>query len=186
MKLFREVVLPNNTAGRLVLHSMPGRNETIDDCWTELKSLPVHSIVCLTSDEEISKKSPSYSASIASGSVPCERWPLSVPDYGVPENESEFLSLASRVAESLKSGQNVLVHCGAGIGRTGTFATLVLMRLRVPIEEALQRVSTAKSGPETSEQRAFLERMRSNTDGYAARSDVPPRRRKGGEEKGTF
>ena len=125
----------------------------------------VHSIVSLTSDEEISKKSPSYASAIANGSVPCHRWSLSVPDRGAPDNESEFLNLASEVSESLKSGKNVMVHCGAGIGRTGMFAALVLMRLRVPLEEALRRVKAAGSSPETSEQSAFLERMRPNTDG---------------------
>ena len=72
---------------------------------------------------------------------------------------------ASEIAESLKTGQNVLVHCGAGIGRTGTFAVLVLMRLRLGLEEAMTFVKVAGSCPETSGQRGFLERMRPNTDG---------------------
>jgi len=165
MALFREVSVPSNAGGRLLLHSMPGRREKLDDCWSEVKSVPVHVIVSLASDEEISQKCPSYLAAIASGAVPCQRWPLGVPDYGVPSDESAFLELASQVADSLKNGQSVLVHCGAGIGRTGTFAALVLMRLRVPLEESLKRVKAAGSGPETSAQRAFLDRMRGNTDG---------------------
>jgi protein-tyrosine phosphatase len=165
MAFFREVSVPSNAAGRLLLHSMPGRREKLDDCWREVKSVPVHAIVCLASDEEISQKSPSYLAAIDSGMVSCQRWALGVPDYGVPDNESAFLHLASQVADSLKSGQNILVHCGAGIGRTGMFATLVLMRLRVPFDESLKFVKAAGSGPETSAQRAFLERMRGNTDG---------------------
>jgi len=165
MALFRKVEVPDNAAGQLLLHSMPGRGEKIHECWTEIKAIPIHSIVSLTSDDEIAHKSPSYSSAIANGTVPCERWTLPVKDYGIPENKDEFWRLSVRVAESLKSGQNVLVHCGAGIGRTGTFATLVLMGLRLQLEEALRRVKAAGSGPETSEQHAFLERMRPNTDG---------------------
>lgn len=164
MVLFREVSAPSNVAGRLLLHSMPGRRENLDDCWREIESLPIHVIVCIASDEEISRKSPSYLAAITSGAVPCQRWLFGVPDYGVPSDESAFLDLASQVADSLKKGQNVLIHCGAGIGRTGMFAALVLMRLRVPIEESLKRVKVAGSGPETSAQRALLDRMRGNID----------------------
>src|SRR5437867_769240 len=106
MALFREVSVPSNAAGRLLLHSIPGRREELDDCWSEVESVPVHVIVCLASDEEISQKSPSYLAAIASGAVPCQRWPLAVPDYGVPCDESAFLDLAAQVADSLKNGQN--------------------------------------------------------------------------------
>jgi len=165
MAFFREVSVPSNAAGRLLLHSMPGRRERLDECWREAESVPVHAIICLASDEEIAQKSPSYLAAITSGDVPCQRWPLGVPDYGVPSDESGFLDLASQVADSLKNGLNVLVHCGAGIGRTGMFAALVLMRLRIPLEESLKRVKAAGSGPETAAQRAFLDRMRGNTDG---------------------
>ena len=165
MALFRNVSVPPHASGQLVLHRMPGRHEDIEECWDEVKRLPVHAIVCLASDKEIAEKSPHYFSAIEQAAVPCERWPLPVPDYGVPESAGEFLSLADRVAESLKQGDNILVHCGAGIGRTGTFAVLVLMRLRIPLDEALKRVQAAGSGPENGPQHAFLEKMRPNTDG---------------------
>lgn len=165
MPLFRKVALPANARGQLFLHSMPGRYEDIDKCWSEVAAVPVHSIVCLAFDDEIAEKSPKYSSAIQSGIVPCERWPLSVKNYGIPEDTNEFFRVAERAAESLRDGRNVLVHCGAGIGRTGTFAAFVLMRLRVPLEEALKRVKAAGSGPETQEQGAFLEELRPNTDG---------------------
>lgn len=165
MGMFRRVSLPPSAPGHLLLHSMPGRREPIDQCWAEIRVTPVHAIVCLASDEEIAAKSPSYASAVGGCSVPCERWVLPVEDYGVPSDEDEFLALASQVAESLKTGRNILVHCGAGIGRTGTFAVLVLLRLRVPVEEALRRVNAAGSSPETPGQRQFLERMRANMDG---------------------
>jgi protein-tyrosine phosphatase len=165
MALVRKVALPNNASGQLFLHSMPGRKEKIDECWKEIKSVPVHSIICLASDQEISHKSPVYSVAISTGTVPCERRSLPIEDFGTPENEGDFLQLCSDIAESLKSGKNVLVHCGAGIGRSGVCAVLVLMRLRVPLEEALKHVKAAGSGPETAAQHEFLERMRPNTDG---------------------
>jgi protein-tyrosine phosphatase len=165
MPLFRKVSVPTNASGQLLLSSMPGRVDGLEKYWENIKNLPVHAIVCLTSDEEIAKKSPTYLEAIRAATVPCARWPMPVPDYGVPDSGDEFLQLADRVAESLKQGDNVLIHCGAGIGRTGTFAVLVLMRLRVPLEKALGLVKTAGSGPENETQRAFLKKMSANTDG---------------------
>jgi protein-tyrosine phosphatase len=54
------------------------------------------------------------------------------------------------------NGQNVLLHCAAGIGRTGTAAACVLKRLGLPVDEALQRVREAGSNPETAVQSGLV------------------------------
>ena len=56
----------------------------------------------------------------------------------------------------LGEGKNVLVHCAAGIGRTGTFAAALLVRLGCGLEEALRRVEVAGSHAEDDCQLAFL------------------------------
>lgn len=46
------------------------------------------------------------------------------PDFGVPESPASFLNFLFKVRESgcLNSDQGpVVVHCSAGIGRSGTF-----------------------------------------------------------------
>jgi len=46
------------------------------------------------------------------------------PDFGVPESPTAFLNFLMVVRESGALGQNVgppVVHCSAGIGRSGTF-----------------------------------------------------------------
>ena len=44
------------------------------------------------------------------------------PDYGVPESVSPFMTLNRRVMNAWKKDKGpIIVHCSAGVGRTGTF-----------------------------------------------------------------
>ena len=56
------------------------------------------------------------------------------PDHGVPKFATSLISFIRRVqkAHSKESGVPLLVHCSAGVGRTGTFILLdiLLERLR--------------------------------------------------------
>ncbi len=45
------------------------------------------------------------------------------PDHGVPETPTEFLQLLKKTDEKKTKGP-VIVHCSAGIGRTGTFCAV--------------------------------------------------------------
>ena len=47
------------------------------------------------------------------------------PDYGVPESVSPFMTLNRRVMNAWKKDKGpIIVHCSAGVGRTGTFITV--------------------------------------------------------------
>ena len=47
------------------------------------------------------------------------------PDYGVPESPTPLKMLWKKTMEEWESVRGpILVHCSAGVGRTGTFITL--------------------------------------------------------------
>jgi protein-tyrosine phosphatase len=155
--MFREVTLQNNLPGRLYLHSMPGRYEAWSDFTAEAERRGIDLIVSLVSEDEIVRKSWSYADAIKSGSLRCPRECFPVPDYGVPENREAFAAFVTRIAKSLRSGHTILVHCGAGIGRTGTFAICLLLASGVSCIDAKRAVSDAGSYPETSEQKELVD-----------------------------
>jgi protein-tyrosine phosphatase len=154
--MFRDVGLPEGVAGRLYLHSMPGRYEPFERVVEKVRELRVGRVIRLAPLDEVERKSPAYFAAIREGRLPWVDEGVDVKDYGVPQDQEAFLEKARSVADSLRNGERVLAHCGAGVGRTGMFAICVLMALGLPREEAEWRVREAGSGPETKEQRIFL------------------------------
>jgi protein-tyrosine phosphatase len=147
--MFRRVDLPVRVSGRLLLHSMPGRFETIERVWHQLKSEAVGAIVCLTEMYEIRAKSARYAEALENGTVPCSVLPFEIREGGVPEDRDSFWALAKDVANRLQSGETVLIHCAGGVGRTAMLAVSVLLALGESMDAAESVVSRAGSTVET-------------------------------------
>ena len=61
------------------------------------------------------------------------------PDYGVPQFATSLISFIKRVqkAHNKEEGIPLLVHCSAGVGRTGTFILLDSMLERIKAEKTV-------------------------------------------------
>lgn len=79
---------------------------------------------------------------------------LAWPDHGVPEEASEFLGFVQRVRRS-RDGmvEPTVVHCSAGIGRTGV---LILMETAMCLIEANEPVYPLDLTRDMRDQRAML------------------------------
>jgi protein-tyrosine phosphatase len=135
---------------------MPGRREPLEQAWEQVRLHGLQAIVCLATSQEVRAKSPSYAAALNAKAIPCSVEAFPIPDFGVPDDREAFWSLALKIATQLRAGGRVLIHCGAGIGRTGTLATCALLALGLPTAVAEQAVSAAGSHPETAEQKRLV------------------------------
>ena len=87
-----------------------------------------------------------------------------IADRGVPSRAQEFHRFTARLADDVRDGRGVLVHCRAGIGRSGITAAAVLVSLGHEPRDVFAMVSRARgiNVPDTEEQ---LEWFRKNCCG---------------------
>ncbi|MDB5896588.1 MAG: phosphatase [Ramlibacter sp.] len=153
----RRVRLPPEIRGQLWLGSMPGRFEA----WTAFEAKAERNrlamVVCLTPRTELAELSPDYHAAVVSGRLGF-RW-LQVPmrNFGSPEEPAAFRRDVQAIAAAVRTGDAVMLHCAAGIGRTGTAAACVLKALGLESTEALERVREAGSNPQNAEQSGLVD-----------------------------
>jgi protein-tyrosine phosphatase len=150
--MFRSVTLPDDVRGRLYLHSMPGRYEPYQATLDAVRIKGITQVVCLTSLEEIAGKAPAYARALQRNNVPWQQRMFPIVDFGVPSDRARFLELVNSIAADLRDGDNILLHCAAGIGRTGTVASCVLVALGLAPDEAARCVEAAGSYAERPEQ----------------------------------
>jgi protein-tyrosine phosphatase len=83
---------------------------------------------------------------------------LPIPDRSVPADADEFLRSVEQLAEMVREGRFLGVHCRASIGRSSMLAVSVLVRLGWDVNEAFDAVQTARgcSIPDTPEQRQWV------------------------------
>ena len=156
VKLFKSVDLNKEMFGTLLLHSMPGKNESWDEFKKCVESNKVDLIICLTSIREIEKYSPLYADAIKNEQLLCTKLDYPIQDFGVPDDKYGFSEFVNSVAKRIREGSTVLIHCAGGIGRTGTVAICVLQQLGLENTYASELISKAGSRPETSEQRNLV------------------------------
>jgi protein-tyrosine phosphatase len=152
----RPVQLPPDVPGRLWLSSMPGRFEAWSAFETEAQRNGLALVVCLTPRSEMRELSPAYHAAVATGTVPFRWLHLPVPNFGAPEDAAAFRRDIHEVSAALRRGEAVMMHCAAGMGRTGSAAACVLKSLGLGTEEALQHVRDAGSNPENALQSGWV------------------------------
>jgi protein-tyrosine phosphatase len=148
----RRVQLPADVPGQLWLGAMPGRFEAWPAFTTEAERSSVALVVCLTPRPELAELSPEYHAALARGRLPFRWMHVPMRNFGLPEDPAAFRRDIAAIADTLREGKSVFLHCAAGLGRTGTAAACVLKSLGLDTHEAMQRVRDAGSNPQNAEQ----------------------------------
>jgi protein-tyrosine phosphatase len=82
-----------------------------------------------------------------------------IPDRGIPASRRQALELAQDLARQLLEGRGVVIHCRAGIGRSGLMAACVLVALGHRPGEVFAMLTAARGleVPDTPEQARWVQ-----------------------------
>lgn len=84
---------------------------------------------------------------------------LPIPDKGIPDKifEEKWIRTGSDLRARLFSGDDIVIHCKGGLGRTGLVAARLLIELGEDNQSVIQKVRIARPGVvETEEQEDYL------------------------------
>ena len=143
-------------SGILSVMAKPVSGEWIDDEFSGLKRLGIDKVVSLLERfEEIE-------VGLGSEEELCLKHGLEFASFPIPDRELPNTKLAEHFLDSLLSeirmGKHIVIHCRAGIGRTGIIAGGVLVKSGISAKEAFALISSARGVqvPDTEEQEAWL------------------------------
>jgi protein-tyrosine phosphatase len=109
-------------------------------------------VVCLVEEREVSGHWPHYVEWLHANRGGSAVW-FPIHDLSAPTLDGT-LALLEDLQARLVAGEHLLMHCAAGIGRTGTLAACILVQQGMTVDDALSRVRLSRpmAGPEVGPQ----------------------------------
>jgi protein-tyrosine phosphatase len=113
-------------------------------------------VVCLVEPAELSDRYPAYVDWLEANRHGAVVW-FPIHDLHAP-TLAATMPLLHELIRRLENDEHLLMHCAAGIGRTGTLAVCLLMMMGVSTDEALAHVAAHRpmAGPEVGAQRELV------------------------------
>ncbi|GJM39268.1 MAG: hypothetical protein DHS20C19_26350 [Acidimicrobiales bacterium] len=146
----------SNVAGTLILCGLDAIGR---DPEALVAAVEATAVVCLQTETEILRRYPDYLAWLAAP-APTNVIHLPTEDHLVTDDEA-VADVVIDVHRRLSSGGRVVVHCGAGWGRAGVIAVLVMCASGAEVDTALRdlRLARPAAGPQSAAQDLQVDRI---------------------------
>ena len=132
------------------------RNPEVD--LSDIRQWGAKHVVSLLGDNELSDlKVPDLGQRIQSQGMTWHHFPIE--DRGVPDQAgtTAWAPLTRDILDALSKGENVLIHCKGGLGRTGSFVAALLAANGVEPYKAIGKIRESRPGSiETSKQEKWV------------------------------
>lgn len=147
--------------GKLAVAPRPRGGDWLEDDVLRWRSTGFHAVISLlTSSEEVALDLSRENDLVEKNGM--KFLSLPIPDRDVPNSETEVASILEALDKRLTAGENVLIHCRQGIGRSGLIAACLLINQGMDPEDAVTKVSQSRglTVPETAAQRRWIDHYR--------------------------
>jgi protein-tyrosine phosphatase len=144
--------------GRLAVAARPRGGDWLHDEIAKWKRAGVDAVLSLLeSEEENNLDLRGEAGEIRTQGL--KFWSLPVADRQPPRSETQVASLLETIGDALSAGNNVVVHCRQGVGRSGLIAACLLVKSGMSPGAAVDKVSAARgvAVPETDSQRDWID-----------------------------
>jgi protein-tyrosine phosphatase len=142
--------------GRIGVCRLPGRSGDLVADLDTAAAWGASTIVSMTElAEMVARGAGALSVETEARGMAWRHFPVS--DFGTPEAAAaRWRALSAELHRRLDQGESVLLHCAAGLGRSGMVAMRLLVERGVAADDALARVRAARPGAvETEQQRQW-------------------------------
>ena len=150
------IPLPDGVGGGLWLC---GKHFIGPDPEAALAEVGATTAVCLSEAAELVDRYPGYVDWLGANQPARALW-WPIPDLHAP-GVDDAVALLAELRSRLRSGEGLLVHCGAGIGRAGTVAAALLITMGCSAAGAVAHVAAHRpmAGPEAGAQAQLLDAL---------------------------
>ena len=149
--------IKSNPPVRLAIVLRPAGGDELHDAMQRIKQAGVQTLVSLLDPDEAQLLGLAEESSIAEEiCLPFLNYPIS--DTKVPNDVAHFRTFVSGLADRLRSGESVGIHCRGCIGRATILAACILIHMGLKPMDAVVAVEAARgcTVPDNSEQLSWI------------------------------
>jgi protein-tyrosine phosphatase len=147
----------NGVGSSLAIVLRPRGDEWLEDEMRRLKQSGIQMIVSMLEPWEAESLGLAHEGSFAQhGGLGFLSYPI--PDRQTPADAGAFRGFAASLADRVRGGEHIGMHCRGSIGRSTLMAAAVLIHLGWTPEQALRAVEQARgcTVPDTDEQKNWI------------------------------
>jgi protein-tyrosine phosphatase len=133
--------------GEIAICRLPGSHSPLQDDITAICALGVACVVSLTPMEEIRRLGDAQlSAALQENNIAWHHFPILDYSTPLPNQAQDWQQLSAQLHGLLDQGQRILIHCFAGIGRSGMITMRLLVERGMSPADALALVRHVRPG----------------------------------------